>query len=171
MRRSFGLPDREREGCTEDQAEDQHGGRNRLDTNPLHQQRGDSKKNRPEQENLALNGQGPEVQEGRLTAGVRGEVVHRVVLQVPVLPVEQGGLRVHGTVSPDGRREHQEATGEGQQNHDRRCGQQAVDVRPVVQELEGLPSLIFRMKESESRNAEMKRKTSTPPETLPTHTW
>ena len=43
--------------------------------------------------------------------------------------------------------------------------------QPVVEKVEGLPSLILRMKESESRKAEMKRKTSTPPDTLPNQTW
>ena len=40
-----------------------------------------------------------------------------------------------------------------------------------LKRLRGLPSLILRMNERESRKAEMKRKTSTPPETLPNQTW
>ena len=66
----------------------------------MHEKRSHREKYRPEQENLSLNRERPEMLEGRFIAYTLGEIIDRTVRQVPVLVVKQRGLGINGARVP-----------------------------------------------------------------------
>ena len=101
----------------------------------LREERRSGEDERPQDEDLALDREGPEVLEGAGLAVVRGVVVGGLGLQEPVLDVEQGGPALGDHFQPAGPGQEENACGEyGYQDGDGGRDEAPEKVQPVFEE-------------------------------------
>jgi hypothetical protein len=133
------LVDREHQGSDEDAAEGNHQDGPVADfpaapQQPPHQG-GAGEDEGPKNEDLALDGQRPEVLERAGPGVVLRVVVHCAVGQQPVLPVEEGRPRLVEDVGPAALRQDQPGSGQHTENHDDGGRDQPLEeVQPVAHE-------------------------------------
>ena len=125
------------------------------------------KNQRPDDEDLPLDRQRPEVLQRRGGRGVEGVVVHLVIREVPVLPVEQRGIGLVDQLQPARTRQDDPCRDDHANDDYRRLRYQAREsMQPAVEQRRALRHGAMRRAVEEVRKkAESIKKMSTPPET------
>ena len=113
-----GFYDGEGQGGYEHRVEDEYRGGEEVTAESVYEVGYCCEEQGPDDEDLSLDGERPEVLEGRLHGGVLGVVVYGAEREVPVLEVEQGALCVGYDLRPAAGRKHEEGrNGATRDNH------------------------------------------------------
>lgn len=130
------------------------------------------KDQRPNNEDLSLNGQGPKVLQGAGQTVVGGVVVHGFSSQEPILVVKERRPALPNNAVPTRLRYEEIRANKGNYKRDGNERKKPLEqVNPVFEQAQVASALNLAGELPVSKKAEMSRNMSTPPEIRPNQTW